>query len=105
MQLYLQQRYTEAIPIFTKFLEKVPAHIDALKYRAISFYNIQQYQKAINDMTQMEQLGIPIDAVMNNYRASSYYMLGDKANAKAFFEKAAKDGNPDAQRNLSTLSF
>jgi len=37
MQLYLQQRYAEAIPIFTKFLEKVPAHIDGLRYRAISY--------------------------------------------------------------------
>ena len=53
MQLYLQQRYAEAIPVFTKFLEKVPAHIDGLKYRAISYYNTQQYQRAINDIAQM----------------------------------------------------
>ena len=105
MQLYLQQRYAEAIPIFTKFLEKVPAHIDGLRYRAISYYNTQQYQKAINDMAEMESLGVPVDAVLNNYRASCYYMLGDKANAKVFFQKAASEGNADAQRNLNTLSF
>ena len=105
MQLYLQQRYAEAIPIFTKFLEKVPAHIDGLRYRAISYYNTQQYQKSINDMAEMESLGVPVDAVLNNYRASCYYMLGDKANAKVFFQKAASEGNADAQRNLNTLSF
>ena len=105
MQLYLQQRYAEAIPVFTKFLEKVPAHIDGLKYRAISYYNTQQYQRAINDIAQMEQLGIPIDPVLNNYRASCYYMLGDRANAKAFFQKAAAEGNADAQKNLNTLTF
>ena len=105
MQLYLQQRYAEAIPVFTKFLEKVPAHIDGLKYRAISYYNTQQYQRAISDIAQMEQLGIPIDTVLNNYRASCYYMLGDRANAKAFFQKAAAEGNADAQKNLNTLTF
>ena len=105
MQLYLQQRYAEAIPVFTKFLEKVPAHIDGLKYRAISYYNTQQYQRAINDIAQMEQLGIAIDPVLNNYRASCYYMLGDRNNAKVFFQKAAAEGNADAQRNLNTLSF
>ena len=105
MQLYLQQRYAEAIPVFTKFLEKVPAHIDGLKYRSISYYNTQQYQRAINDIAQMEQLGIAIDPVLNNYRASCYYMLGDRNNAKVFFQKAASEGNADAQRNLNTLSF
>lgn len=105
MQLYLQQRYAEAIPIFTKFLEKVPAHIDGLKYRAISYYNTQQYQRAINDIAQMEQLGIAIDPVLNNYRASCYYMLGDRNNAKVFFQKAAAEGNADAQKNLNTLTF
>ncbi|ASF41784.1 O-antigen ligase family protein [Capnocytophaga endodontalis] len=105
MQLYLQQRYAEAIPVFTKFLEKVPAHIDGLKYRAISYYNTQQYQRAINDIAQMEQLGIAIDPVLNNYRASCYYMLGDRNNAKVFFQKAAAAGNADAQKNLNTLTF
>ena len=105
MQLYLQQRYAEAIPVFTKFLEKVPAHIDGLKYRAISYYNTQQYQHAINDIAQMEQLGIAIDPVLNNYRASCYYMLGDRNNAKVFFQKAAAEGNADAQKNLNTLTF
>ena len=105
MQLYLQQRYAEAIPVFTKFLEKVPAHIDGLKYRAISYYNTQQYQRAINDIAQMEQLGIAIDSVLNNYRASCYYMLGDRNNAKVFFQKAAAEGNADAQKNLNTLTF
>ncbi|MFC2466357.1 MAG: O-antigen ligase family protein [Capnocytophaga endodontalis] len=105
MQLYLQQRYAEAIPVFTKFLEKVPAHIDGLKYRAISYYNTQQYQRAINDIAQMEQLGIAIDPVLNNYRASCYYMLGDRNNAKVFFQKAATEGNADAQKNLNTLTF
>ena len=105
MQLYLQQRYAEAIPVFTKFLEKVPAHIDGLKYRSISYYNTQQYQRAINDIAQMEQLGIAIDPVLNNYRASCYYMLGDRNNAKVFFQKAAAEGNADAQKNLNTLTF
>ncbi|MBM0660399.1 O-antigen ligase family protein [Capnocytophaga genosp. AHN8471] len=105
MQLYLQQRYAEVIPVFTKFLEKVPAHIDGLKYRAISYYNTQQYQRAINDIAQMEQLGIAIDPVLNNYRASCYYMLGDRNNAKVFFQKAAAEGNADAQKNLNTLTF
>jgi len=56
-------------------------------------------------MAEMESLGVPVDAVLNNYRASCYYMLGDKANAKVFFQKAASEGNADAQRNLNTLSF
>ena len=99
------QLYAEAIPVFTKFLEKVPAHIDGLKYRAISYYNTQQYQRAINDIAQMEQLGIAIDPVLNNYRASCYYMLGDRNNAKVFFQKAAAEGNADAQKNLNTLTF
>ncbi|AMD86141.1 O-antigen ligase [Capnocytophaga haemolytica] len=105
MQLYMQRNFAAAIPALTKFLEKVPAHIDAHRYRAISYYSTQQYQKAIVDMAEMESLGVELDGVMNNYRASCYYMLGDRANAKAFFEKAVSQGNADAQKNLSTLQF
>ena len=53
----------------------------------------------------METLGTVIDPVMNNYRASCYYMLGDRANAKVFFQKAAQEGNADAQKNLQNLTF
>lgn len=105
MQLYMQQRYSEAALAFSRFLEKVPAHIDALRYRAFCYYNLQQYKNMLSDISSMETLGTVIDPVMNNYRASCYYMLGDRANAKVFFQKAAQEGNADAQKNLQNLTF
>ena len=105
VNLYNNRRYPEAVEAFTKFLEKVPAHADAYRLRAYSYYNLQQYQKVIADINQMESLGNPIDAVLNNYRASCYYMIGDKNNAKVFFQKAASEGNADAQKNLNSLTF
>ena len=105
VNLYNNRRYPEAVKAFTKFLEKVPAHADAYRLRAYSYYNLQQYQKVIADINQMESLGNPIDPVLNNYRASCYYMIGDKNNAKVFFQKAASEGNADAQKNLNSLTF
>ena len=32
-------------------------------------------------------------------------MIGDKNNAKVFFQKAASEGNADAQKNLNSLTF
>ena len=105
VNLYNNRHYPEAVEAFTKFLEKVPAHADAYRLRAYSSYNLQQYQKVIADINQMESLGNPIDPVLNNYRASCYYMIGDKNNAKVFFQKAASEGNADAQKNLNSLTF
>ena len=105
VNLYNNRRYPEAVEAFTKFLEKVPAHADAYRLRAYSYYNLQQYQKVIADINQIESLGNPIDPVLNNYRASCYYMIGDKNNAKVFFQKAASEGNADAQKNLNSLTF
>ena len=73
--------------------------------RAFCYYNLGQYQKVIADINQIEALGVVVDPVLNNYRGSCYYMLGNKANAKVYFEKAANEGNADAKKNLSTLSF
>ncbi len=105
VNLYNTGRYTEAVAAFTNFLTKVPAHIDAYRLRAYSYYNLQQYRNVINDINTMETLGVSIDPILNNYRGSCYYMLGDRANAKVFFQQAAKQGNADAQKNLNSLSF
>lgn len=102
---YQGQRYAEAIPLFSKFLEKVPAYTEALRLRGICYYFEKQYQKAINDFSLMEELGTPLNAVTNNFRASCYYMVGDRANAKIFFQKAASEGSVDAQKNLQNLTF
>ncbi|MDO5106469.1 O-antigen ligase family protein [Capnocytophaga sp.] len=105
VQVYQQKAYAQAVVLFTKFLEKVPAHIEALRLRGISYYYTQEHQKAINDFQRMESLGMQLDAVTLNFRASCHYMLGDKAAAKQFFEKSAGQGNADAQRNLQNLAF
>ena len=105
VNLYNTGRYTEAVTAFTNFLSKVPAHIEAYRLRAYSYYNLQQYRNVINDINAMEALGNPIDAVLNNYRGSCYYMLGDRMNAKVFFQQAANQGNADAKKNLNTLTF
>ena len=102
---YNTQRFDEAAKVFSAFLEKVPAHIEAYRLRAFCYYNLGQYQKVIADINQIEALGVVVDPVLNNYRGSCYYMLGNKANAKVYFEKAANEGNADAKKNLSTLSF
>lgn len=105
LQMQQQRNYAEAIKLFTQFLEKVPAHIDALGQRSICYYNLQQYQNAIKDMARMEELGATLSPAMDNYYASSYYMLGDRARAKTFFERAAQKGSPDAANNLKNLTF
>lgn len=105
LQFYQRQEYAAAIGEFSKFLEKVPAHIEAFRLRGICYYYTQQYQNAVKDFSRMEELGVPLNALMNNFRASCYYMLGDRAKAKVFYQKAADEGNADARKNLQSLTF
>ncbi|MFK8281056.1 O-antigen ligase family protein [Capnocytophaga cynodegmi] len=105
IQFYQQKDYVKAITEFTNFLDKVPAHNEALRLRGISYYYTQQYQNAIKDFSRMEELGTPANALINNFQASCYYMLGDKLKAKELFQKAANEGNTDAQKNLQNLTF
>ena len=86
-------------------MDKVPAHNEALRLRGISYYYTQQYQNAIKDFSRMEELGTPANALINNFQASCYYMLGNKLKAKELFQKAANEGNTDAQKNLQNLTF
>lgn len=105
VQFYQQKDYVKAITEFTNFLDKVPAHNEALRLRGISYYYTQQYQNAIKDFSRMEELGTPANALINNFQASCYYMLGNKLKAKEVFQKAANEGNTDAQKNLQNLTF
>lgn len=105
LQLQQQRDYVEAVKLLSQFLEKVPAHVDALGQRAICYYNLQQYQNAIKDIVRMEELGATPSPAMDNYYASCYYMIGDRAKAKTLFERAVQKGNADAVNNLNKLKF
>lgn len=104
-KFYQQKNYEKAAEYFTQFLDNVPAHIEALRLRGISYYYTKEHQKAIDDFTRMESLGFQPDAITLNFRASCHYVLGERAIAKQYFEKSARQGNTDAQRNLQNLTF
>ncbi|MDO5608595.1 MAG: O-antigen ligase family protein [Capnocytophaga sp.] len=105
VQTYVRKEYAKAIPEFTAFLEKVPAHIEGYGLRAISYYHTGDYKKALDDMATQERLGASLSAMTNNVRASCYYMLGDRANAKKYYELSAQQGNADARTNLQQLKL
>ncbi|MFK8289702.1 O-antigen ligase family protein [Capnocytophaga canimorsus] len=104
-QFYLQKDYVKALDAYTSFLEKVPNHIDAYGFRAICFYYTQKYKEALTDMVKQEQLGGTLTPSMNNIRASCFYLLGDRKNAKKYYEKAWKAGSNEAKTNLDRLTF
>ncbi|CEN44585.1 hypothetical protein CCAN2_1410011 [Capnocytophaga canimorsus] len=56
-------------------------------------------------MAKQEQLGGTLTPSMNNIRASCFYLLGDRKNAKKYYEKAWKAGSNEAKTNLDRLTF
>lgn len=45
-KLFHQQKYAEAVPYFTKYLEQYPNHLKTLEYLGDSAAHLQQWQKA-----------------------------------------------------------
>lgn len=105
MQTYLRGDFPKAIKEFTSFLEKVPNHVEGYGLRAICYYRTGQYQKSLDDMLMQEKLGATLLPIMDNIRGSCYYMLGNKARAKEYYQKGAERGNADSKTNLQRLDF
>lgn len=104
-QAYTKRDHAKAITLFNQFINKVPGHVEAHGLRAVSYYQAGKYKQALEDMAKQESLGATLTSSMDNIRASCFYMLGDRANAKKYYEKAWKAGNKDAKTNLDRLTF
>lgn len=100
-QLYAAKKYTESIPLFTKFIEKVPEFAKAYELRAICYYYLHKYEKVIADIDKEEQIVGSLTSNIINIRGASYYNLGNSEKAKENFKKAMEMGDKDGTNNYN----
>jgi tetratricopeptide (TPR) repeat protein len=98
------------LPLMRQISEAViryyPNHVESLSNIAITYLIAEEYDKALPFLLQAERAS-PKDIIVLNNIAEAYKRLGDKANAKAYFEKIIRYGNKeeakDAKQSMKSL--
>ena len=87
--LHQQQKYQQAIRLFTKTIALDPASPEAYYYRGTSHSNLGKYKQSIKDYTQAIELKADfVKAYL--HRGSCYRGLGDLASAIADFDRVVE---------------
>lgn len=103
LNTYRKQNYKEAIPLLSAFLKKAPNHTSALEYRATCYFKTAKYNESLQDLLQVEKIGIKLQHGSVNIKGAAYFMLGDKVKAKKYFKRAMDMGNKSAADNYKKL--
>lgn len=82
-------KYSEALEILNKAIEKDPNHARAFKLRGHVYYAMGNYQKAFADLDKVVAL-VPNNHNVYVDRAIVYYQVGKKTEAKRDIAKALK---------------
>lgn len=89
------------LPLMRQISEAViryyPDHVESLSNIAITYLIAEEYEKALPFLLHAERAS-PQDIIVLNNIAEAYKRLGDKVNAKAYFEKIIRYGNKDEAR-------
>jgi Flp pilus assembly protein TadD len=82
MTAYIEENYETAIDQFSKSLEKSALNSEALLFRGCSYLKSGQFDKALKDFNQVEELsGEFYDLLLNRTEAHFYNMDFEKAHS------------------------
>ncbi len=94
----------EAINLYALAIEKDPEFIDAYYNRAIVYFTLREYDKALADLNRVIEKR-PDMALAYASRGSVYDRLGDNLNALKDYKKAAQLGDKDTQEYLKSKNL
>ncbi|PVX50797.1 O-antigen ligase [Balneicella halophila] len=100
-KFFVSGQYKKALPLFNEFIDKVPESAEAYGFRAICYFKLGNFKKAIEDINTEEKLLGNLPPSMINIRGASYLNVGNKEMAKADFKKAMDMGDKDGKTNYN----
>ncbi len=101
LQFYQSGNFARALPLLDEYLEKVPFEENVWRMRAITHYQLRQYQKCIDNLERIFEEGESEDASMLNLRGACYQSLGDMESACKDFEASMQAGNESGITNFN----
>jgi putative inorganic carbon (hco3(-)) transporter len=93
------QDFTEAIHLFSVFIDKKPEIADAYQQRAVCYYNLKDYTKSLVDIEKAIKIGMEPDAPLFNLRGLIKLGLGKNDDACSDFKIAMEKGDNDGISN------
>ncbi len=100
-QCYENKEYQKAVSLFSQFLKEVPEFIQVYQLRAICYFHLKEYQKAVIDVNTYKRKVGYLPPNMINVRGASYLNLGNKEQARLDFKKAMEMGDKDGRNNYN----
>ncbi len=95
-ELYLENRYQEALVNFNIALSKDPEADEAFLYGGISRFHLKEYDKALFDFNKVVELNKTEDQAYY-WRGLTYYQLQRIPESILDLQKASKLGNNEAR--------
>lgn len=86
-KLFENQKFEEALPLFTAFLVENNNHGDALFFRGLCYRKVGKFEDSINDLSLLINR-LPDEADLYSERGVSYYHLKNYTSALADMDKA-----------------
>ncbi|MCX6232891.1 MAG: O-antigen ligase family protein [Bacteroidetes bacterium] len=93
------QKYTEALSLFTDFINKKPDIAEAYQQRAVCYYTMHNYTQSLSDIEKAIKIGGEFSAQFLNLRGLNKLEQGKKDDACSDFKAAMEKGDPDGKNN------
>lgn len=88
-KLFEDQKFEEALPLFTAYLSEKDNHGDALFFRGLCYRKLGKFQESVNDLTLLITR-LPEEADLYSERGVSYFHLKDYKTALIDMNKAVE---------------
>lgn len=88
-KLFEDQKFEEALPLFTAYLSEKDNHGDALFFRGLCYRKLGKFQESVNDLTTLITR-LPEEADLYSERGVSYFHLKDYKTALVDMNKAVE---------------
>ena len=93
-----EKQYKEGIELFEKALEIRKNNVGYTQTIGLAYHNIGEYDKTIEYLNKIEQLGIDLDPISLYIKGLSLYYIGNKSSACDYLMKASRYKQKNADK-------
>ena len=101
--LLFKKQYKEGIELFEKALEIRKNNVGYTQTIGLAYHNIGEYDKTIEYLNKIEQLGIDLDPISLYIKGLSLYYIGNKSSACDYLMKASRYKQKNADKAYRAL--
>ena len=103
MKFLSENNYIKGIEFYKKALSVRKNNVGYIQTIGLAYHNIGEHKKAIENLSFLEDKGVPLDPISLYVKGLSHYHLKDKVTSCEYFLKSSKFGLENAKTSYNNL--